>query len=233
MDETDRDLKQAVALSNEEAVKKETLARLSMETQAVQAQGRLDREVFLHAASRLLQLALNGLPGCLHSLRSLRDFELQRFNGDQTAAIRHVVELEASAGEDHPDVVAACLAGIGLPLGLALPLWQRLRRLGLLCEVLGHDSTHIQGQLICTLGGIVTDAEPLEFAALHSLWYILCRRKVLIQASVEALVDSLVDLHGEATVVTRSVFAERQQSINASEMQADANSFAVVPAAHN
>ena len=49
--------------------------------------------------------------------------------------------MDAGSGIDDPDVVAACLRGIGLPLALALPLWQRLRRLGLLCELLGHDAS--------------------------------------------------------------------------------------------
>eukprot|EP00966_Prymnesium_polylepis_P105330 2439282-Prymnesium_polylepis.1 len=92
---------------------------------------------------------------------------------------RSARQMDAGAGVDDADVVSACLGGIGLPLALALPLWQRLRRLGLLCELLGHDAGSVRGRVLCAMGGVVTTAEPLETAAVHCLWYQLCKRQLL------------------------------------------------------
>ena len=183
----------------------------------------LGRDVFMISCARLLQLALNGLPGCLHSLRSLRDIELQRFDGDQDAASSHA-EIDTVAVDD-PDVVAACLAGIGMPLALALPLWQRLRRVGLLCELLGRDSTNISGRLLCALGGAATATEPLEAAALHSLWFTLCHREILEHAAVDTLVEALVAVDGAvAALVIRRMFEEGRTTVSAEEWQALASS---------
>ncbi|KAL3904190.1 MAG: hypothetical protein SGPRY_011383, partial [Prymnesium sp.] len=116
-----------------------------------EAHGNLRRDVFISEMGRLLKLAIDGLAGCLHSVQSLRNQELSRSSGDVHAAGQRIIQvvsalsnlivtqMDASVNFDDDDVTAACIGGIGLPLALSLPLWQRLRRLGLLCELLGHD----------------------------------------------------------------------------------------------
>ena len=79
-------IEQAIAASVEDA----ELARTRFE-----AHGQLARDVFVPAVLRLLKLAIDGLAGCLHSLRSLRNLELQRVDGDQNVAGRHVAEVTA------------------------------------------------------------------------------------------------------------------------------------------
>ncbi|KAL1522244.1 hypothetical protein AB1Y20_017241 [Prymnesium parvum] len=193
-----REAREAVAASAEDAER----ARHRFE-----AHGIFTREDFVPAMARVLQLAVSGMAGCLHSLKSLRNLELRRFTGDQAAAQSHVAQTDTSASVEDPDVISACLRGIGLPLALALPMWQRLRRLGLLCELRGHDVGSMRGRLLCMLCGVPTDAEPMETAAIHSLWFMLCQREVLAEAEVDQLVTALVMRDADAAIAAHQVFS--------------------------
>ena len=51
----------------------------------------ITRSEFLDGVPRLTRLVVEGLSGCLHSLRSLRNLELRRAGGDQNAAGRRAL----------------------------------------------------------------------------------------------------------------------------------------------
>mmetsp|Transcript_45681 Transcript_45681/g.80622 ORF Transcript_45681/g.80622 Transcript_45681/m.80622 type:complete len:296 (+) Transcript_45681:1-888(+) len=57
------------------------------------------------------------------------------------------------------------------------------------------------------LCGVPTDAEPMETAAIHSLWFMLCQREVLAEAEVDQLVTALVMRDADAAIAAHQVFS--------------------------
>ena len=75
----------------------------------------------------------------------------------------------------------------------------------------------MRGRVLCAICGIVTDAEPLEVAAVHSVWYVLCKRELQHEMDVKGLVEGLVLRDSEAAAATLSVFATGRRKIEESE----------------
>ena len=73
-----------------------------------------------------------------------------------------------------------------------------MRRVGLLCEVLGHDAGGCSARVLCAVGGVLTTAEPNETAALHALWYALCHSEAHTELLLDAIVAALIDVEGRA-----------------------------------
>ena len=92
------ELEQALAISASEALENGGMHQaIAASVFDSNTHGRLTREMFVSSAGRLLRLAMDGLPGCIHSMRSLRNLQLQRFGGDQHAAQKHVSEVTATS----------------------------------------------------------------------------------------------------------------------------------------
>ena len=74
-------------------------------------------------------------------------------------------------------------------------------------------SRSVRGRVLCAMSGVVTDAEPIEVAAAHSVWYVLCKRESHTEVAVKALVEGLVLRDSEAAAATMSVFAAGRRKI--------------------
>jgi hypothetical protein len=180
------------------------------------------RSEFVAGALDSLKLAVEGTPGILHSTRSLRNMALQRTRGDQDVAGRRLVEsLSRGVVDDDPALVDACLQATGLPSAIALQLWQQLRRVALLIELLGHDAGSSRGQVLCAVGGISTISEPLETAAAHALWLALCGGRELDSASITDVVAGLVDCESGAIDAVLNCFAETRRRVPEAEWRSD------------
>ena len=145
-----------------------------------------------------LRLARDGFPGVLISLRGLRNSRLAEAAGDQDEAGRRIAEASGEGVGDDEALLQVCLPATGLPYTLAELLWHRVRRVGLLCEVLGHDAGGCSARVLCAVGGVLTTAEPNETAALHALWYALCHSEAHTELLLDAIVAALIDVEGRA-----------------------------------
>ena len=182
------------------------------------------RSEFVAGALNSLKLAIEGSPGILHSVRSLRNMALQRTRGDQDRAGRRLVESQGPCVmDDDSALVDACLQATGLPSALALPLWQQLRRVALLIELLGHDASSSRGQVLCAVGGISTMSEPLETAAAHALWLALCGGRELEDSPVTDVVEGLLDCESGAIDAVLNCFAGTRRPVPEAEWKSDAD----------
>lgn len=88
-------MEQAVSNSVKEAQQAlaESMEDAERARSRIEAHGVLTRDAFVSAMSRLLRLAIDGLPGCLHSMNSLRNLELARQHGDQQAAAKQALKV--------------------------------------------------------------------------------------------------------------------------------------------
>lgn len=190
-----------------------------------QCEDTLTRDRFVAGACATLQLAIDGTPGVLLSMRALRNKALQATNGNQDQAGRQVAEaMGRGVAGDQPSLVAACLPATGLPLVLALPLWHQLRRVALLSEVLGHDASANRGSVLCAVGGISTKSEPITgkpitVAAAHALWRVMCREEILEANSVLKLVGGLADCEAAAVEAVINCFALYRKEVTEAELQ--------------
>lgn len=210
----DEDLKAALAASLEEGPQSSAAGSGALST-------RLSRGEFVAGALDSLRLAIDGTPGILHSTRALRNLALQRTKGEQDAAGRRLVDSLTTRGvvDDEPGLVNACLQATGLPHAVALPLWQQLRRMALLSEILGLDASSIRGRVLCAVGGVQTAREPLETAAAHALWLALCGGRELEAAPVADVVAGLADCESGAIEVVLSL-AEARRLVTEEEWKA-------------
>jgi len=159
---------------------------------------KVTRDVFISGTRRLTRLARDGFPGVLISLRGLRNSRLAEAAGDQDEAGRRIAEASGEGVGDDEALLQVCLPATGLPYTLAELLWHRVRRVGLLCEVLGHDAGGCSARVLCAVGGVLTTAEPNETAALHALWYALCHSEAHTELLLDAIVAALIDVEGRA-----------------------------------
>mmetsp|Transcript_10951 Transcript_10951/g.18370 ORF Transcript_10951/g.18370 Transcript_10951/m.18370 type:complete len:268 (+) Transcript_10951:21-824(+) len=191
----------------------------------------LGRDLYLQSVLRLLQLAVEGVPGLLHSTRSLRNIALQHTNGDQDAAGLHVVERTGSGViGDSEQIVNACVLGTGLPLAIAVPMWHRLRRVGLLCELLGHDARQNRGRVLCASCGVPTTSEPIDTAAAHTIWFTLCHRAIRTSVPLLEFVESFENTHGQSADATLRTFAKGRQAVVRSEWRKPVDGISLVRA---
>jgi hypothetical protein len=106
---------------------------------AEEASQTLSYHSFETALIRLFDLVIDGEPGVLHAVRSLRNKELKATKGDQSKASARVQKRLGGGGKDDMRQFAlGCLPGVGLPLALVQPLWLRFRRTALICELCGQ-----------------------------------------------------------------------------------------------
>ncbi len=175
----------------------------------------ISRSDFALGAARLTRLAVDGLPGTLHPVRTLRNTVLQRIES-QDEAVRQVAAGSAQLPND-PEALEPCLEGTGLPLALARALWEAVRPIALLVEVLGHDASASKGRLLCVVGGIECGAEPIISAGAHVLWHALCRSEERDSSEVGVLCDALAARKADAPADALRVFAADKREIAPSE----------------
>jgi len=174
----------------------------------------VDRKSFVRNVLLVLRLALEGAPAMLLSARALRNIALQRTQGDQDQAAAHVVEAENKHHiEDDETLVSVCLAAVGLPTQLAKPLWHRLRHIGQVCELLGHDALLNRGRVLCAAVGIITRSEPIEMAAAHAVWFRLCANAMATTQPPEELAKRLDASEGTHLTDAALMFLEKRQVV--------------------
>lgn len=212
---------QAAVKASLAEVSKQKIARPS----SSRGEDTLTRDRFVAGACATLQLAIDGTPGVLLSMRALRNKALQATNGNQDQAGRQVAEaIGRGVSGDQPSLVAACLPATGLPLALALPLWHQLRRVALLSEILGHDASAHRGSVMCAVGGIASKREPMTgvpipVAAAHALWRVMCREEIVEANSVPQLVGGLADCEAAAVDAVINCFALYRKEVTEAEWQ--------------
>jgi hypothetical protein len=188
---------------------------------AVGTETLLARRQFIDSTRVLLQLVVDGVPGILSSARSLRNGLLQRVDGDQNEAGRIVVEsFGRPLLDDDEQLAGACLVATELPGALAQAMWLRLRRVVLLCELLGHDASASEGRVLCAAAGVVTSEEPLYAAAAHALWFQLCRKTECAEAAPSELACAFTVMEASAAQASLRVFAAGRQLLAPEEWRA-------------
>lgn len=143
------------------------------------------------------------------------------------AGRRLVESLTRCVVDDDPALVGACLQATGLPSTIAVPLWQQLRRVALLIEVLGHDAGSSRGRVLCAVGGISTKSEPLETAAAHALWLALCGGRELDAAPLTDVVAGLADCESGAIDAVLNCFTETRKLVMEAEWKSETDSVSV------
>ena len=69
--------------------------------------------------------------------------------------------LAVNGDGDDEALLQVCLPATGLPYALAELLWHRVRRVGLLCEVLGHDAGGCSARVLCAASAVGASSSPL------------------------------------------------------------------------
>ena len=104
-------------------------------------EGSLSKKRFSKGMMKLMKLVIEGVPGALHPVRTLRNRELQNHKGDQKAAAKKVASrLDGTLVDDVAGVVTGMLPIVGLPVAFGHTLWLRLRRVAIICELAGHNA---------------------------------------------------------------------------------------------
>jgi hypothetical protein len=162
-------------------------------------QGTINVDLFAKAVEALTKVAVEGLAGTLHSVRSLRNKELQDCapkdglfglikaaemseEALQDKAVARVVDrLGGTAGDDIRGTLLT-LSVVGLPLALLQPLWLRLRRAALIAELYGHAAAQKQGEVVGAAFAVYASGAPLKMA-IQTAWKTLCHGSVLRHGS--------------------------------------------------
>jgi len=184
---------------------------------AADAGGNIDvkgitKEAFERAIVLLSTLAVDGVKGTLHSVRSLRNRALQKTAPADTlwkkavpltpeehrdATVERTADKLGGTLRDDMRVILLSLTGVGMPVALAQPMWLRLRRSALLCELYGHDARERKGEIIGAAFAVYSAGAPVE-NAVSLLWKMYCRNGVMKFLPVGAIVSGLVDTQGKA-----------------------------------
>lgn len=196
-------------------------------------EGTITEETFRTAIGKLSELAVKGVPGTLHSVRSLRNRELQR-----TAPRNGLSKAKEETAEQHQDravaVVADRLSGtinddfraamlsmtaVGVPLAIAQPVWLRLRRSALIAELLGHDAEARQGDVIGAAFVVYTGGAGAE-RAIQLVWTLYCGCNGLARyLPMGAVTAGLADTEGQAAARVVAGFQEGRRAPPPAEWQ--------------
>lgn len=193
--------------------------RLSMDNVegAAYAGGNIDvkgitKEAFERAIVLLSTLAIDGAKGTLHSVRSLRNRALQKTAPVDTlwkkavpltpeehrnAAVERTADKLGGTLRDDMRVILLSLTGVGMPAAVVQPMWLRLRRSALVCELLGHDARERKGEIIGAAFAVYSAGAPVE-NAISLLWKMYCGNGIMKFLPVGAIVSGLVDTQGRA-----------------------------------
>ena len=168
-------------------------------------------EAFQTALAKMINLVIDGAPGTLHSVRSLRNLKLRKRRGDQKLALEKVMDKLGGTFGDDMKQMALALTGCGLPLALAMPMWLRLRRTALLCELCGHDARARIGDVATCAFGVAAAGAGLETAT--QLGWKMWAGPVAGLLPVGAVVRAVSDSDAKAAEEVRKAFAADQRPI--------------------
>ena len=182
----------------------------------------LSMEAFQTALTKMINLVIDGAPGTLHSVRSLRNLKLRKRRGDQKLALEKVMDKLGGTFGDDMKQMALALTGCGLPLALAMPMWLRLRRTALLCELCGHDARARIGDVATCAFGVAAAGAGLETAT--QLVWKMWAGPVAGLLPVGAVVRAVSDSDAKAAEEVRKAFAADQRPIPPTSGTAQARS---------
>ena len=135
---------------------------------------KISRKKFERAVTKLMKVVIDGVPGVIHPVRSLRNRELQKTNGHQIRAAQSVAaRLDGTLTDDVTSIVTGIIPIVGLPASLGHQMWLRVRRVSLICEIFGHDAkSRVADMLSWGTIGKASKAEGLS-AGLDLVWMVL------------------------------------------------------------
>jgi hypothetical protein len=208
--------------------------------------GPISEEAFHRVLNTLSTLAIDGVQGTLHSVRSLRNRELQRCSPKdgwfskapeltpeqlQDKAVQSVVDrLGGTLADDFRGLVLS-LTGIGLPLAIVQPMWLRLRRSALIAELLGHDAKMRKGDVICAAFAVFATVASAEAAA-QLVWKLYCRGSVLRFIPMGSMAVSLADAESKAAAEVVRAFQLNRRPITRLEWDVPLNRVSLSQAIH-
>jgi hypothetical protein len=206
----------------------------------------ISEEVFHRLLNTLSTLAIDGVRGTLHSVRSLRNRELQRCAPKdgwfskakelapeqlQDDAVQSVVDrLGGTLADDFRGLMLS-LTGIGLPLAIMQPMWLRLRRSALIAELLGHDAKTCKGDVICAAFAVFATVASAE-AAVGLVWKLYCRGSVLRFIPMGSIAVGLADAEHKAAAEVARAFRRNRRPITRTEWDVPLDRVSVGQAIH-